>query len=134
ATFLAPSGRPKFLVATDHLESEELKGLTHEDLFDVIVRRDLHFDQARQRGVVFHMMSALTELGRIGLTAVGASPEMAQQIYRDADAAWLGEGRESLSPSALPPLAVRAPVAGEAADSRPAVVGGHQARGFPSGM
>ena len=34
----------------------------------------LHFDQSRQTGVVFHMMSALTELGRVGLTAVGDTP------------------------------------------------------------
>jgi len=106
ATFVAPSGRAKFVVASDHVESPELKGLTHEDLFDVIVRRDLHFDQARQRGVVFHMMSALTELGRIGLTAVGDSPDEAEQIYREAEGALLEEGRDALAPSRLPPLAV----------------------------
>jgi hypothetical protein len=102
ATFVAPSGQPKFLVASDHLESPELKGLTHEDLFDVIVRRDLHFDQARQHGVVFHMMSALTELGRIGLTAVGDSPAEAERVYREAEAALLSEGRSALEPQPLP--------------------------------
>ena len=106
ATFLNPSGDPKFVVATDHLESEELKGLMHVDLFDVIVRRGLHFDQARQRGVVFHMMSALTELGRIGMTAVGDSPEAADQIYHQAREALLEEGRSALIPSTLPQLAV----------------------------
>jgi hypothetical protein len=106
ATFIAPSGQAKFLVASDHVESSELKGLTREDLFDVIVRRDLHFDQARQRGVVFHMMSALTELGRIGLTAVGDSPEEAEQIYSEAERALLDEGRSALAPSKLPPPAV----------------------------
>ena len=35
-----------------------------DDLFDVAVRHRLHFDPARQVGVVFHMMSALAELGR----------------------------------------------------------------------
>ena len=64
ALFTAPSGREKHLVATDHLESELLRGLTVDDLFDIAVRNRLHFDQARQTGVVFHMMSALTELGR----------------------------------------------------------------------
>ena len=32
----------------------------------------LHFHQARQTGIVFHMISSLTEHGRVGLTAVGA--------------------------------------------------------------
>jgi PGM1 C-terminal domain len=102
ATFVAPSGRDKFLVASDHLESPLLRGLMHEDLFDVIVRDGLHFDQARQRGVVFHMMSALTELGRIGVTAVGDTPEEAEEIYRSAEAALFDEGRSALSPQRLP--------------------------------
>ena len=62
-----------------------MRGLTQEDLFDVIVRRGLHFDHARQKGVVFHMMSALSELGRVGLTGVGDSPEEAETMYRDAE-------------------------------------------------
>ena len=37
ALFTAPSGREKHLVATDHLESELLRGLTVDDLFDVAV-------------------------------------------------------------------------------------------------
>ena len=38
-----------------------LRGLTIDDLFDIAVRHRLHFDQARQTGVVFHMMGALAE-------------------------------------------------------------------------
>jgi hypothetical protein len=45
------------------------------------VRHHLHFDQTRQTGVVFHMMSALGELGRTGMTAVGNSREEAKALY-----------------------------------------------------
>jgi hypothetical protein len=72
ALFTAPSGREKHFVATDHLESPLLRGLTLDDLFDIVVRQGLHFDHARQTGVVFHMLSALTEHGRIGVTAPGS--------------------------------------------------------------
>ena len=82
AKFIAPSGREKHLVATDHLESELLRGLMVEDLFDIAVRNRLHFDQARQTGVVFHMMGPLTELGRVGLTAVGDSPGQADEMFQ----------------------------------------------------
>jgi len=105
ATFRAPNGGMKFLVATDHLESDLLKGLTHEDLFDVIVREDLHYDYARQSGVVFHMMSALTELGRVGLTGVGDTPGEAEEVYRRAEAILLDDARDALEPCPLPPLA-----------------------------
>ena len=101
--FTAPSGREKHLVATDHLESEVLRGLTIDDLFDIIVRQRLHFDPARQTGVVFHMISALSENGRIGLTAVGDTPEQADATYRRAERTLIEEAEPPREPS-LPAL------------------------------
>src|SRR5205823_15031904 len=72
---------------------------------DIVVRHNLHFNQTRQTGVVFHMMRALGELGRTGLTAVGNSHENAKATYNHAvavldeetrgEAAW--EGRSALT-------------------------------------
>src|SRR6266487_3528357 len=84
AIFKAPNGQQKFFVASDHVESPLYRTLTPDDLFDIVVRHDLHFDQTRQTGVVFHMMSALGELGRTGLTAVGNSHEEASDLYKRA--------------------------------------------------
>ena len=79
--FTAPSGRRKHFVASDHVESPLYRALTPDDLFDVAVRRGLHFDQSRQTGVVFHMMSALGEHGRMGLTAVADDAVGADELY-----------------------------------------------------
>ena len=49
ALFLTPAGREKHLVATDHLESPTLRGLSLDDLFDIVARHGLHFDQAGSR-------------------------------------------------------------------------------------
>jgi hypothetical protein len=84
AIFTAPNGQQKFFVASDHVESPLYRSLTPDDLFDIVVRHDLHFNQTRQTGVVFHMMSALGEMGRTGLTAVGNSHEEAKAIYARA--------------------------------------------------
>ncbi len=100
--FRTPGGATKHLVATDHLEADQLKGLLVEDLFDIVARQRLHFDQATQTGVVFHMMSCLTECGRVGLTAVGSTPEQAWELYHAAEAALLDEGATALSEGAVP--------------------------------
>jgi hypothetical protein len=102
ALFLTPRGHEKHLVATDHLESELLRGLTVPDLFDLVARHGLHFDQSRQVGIVFHMISCLTEHGRIGLTAVGDSPAEADRRYREAERVLLEEARLALVERALP--------------------------------
>ena len=84
AIFTAPSGQQKFFVASDHVESPRYRTLTPDDLFDIVARHGMHFDQTRQTGVVFHMMSALGEFGRTGLTAVGNSHEDANATYARA--------------------------------------------------
>ena len=84
AVFIAPNGQEKFLVASDHMDSSRYRGFTPDDLFDLVVRRGLHFGQVRQTGIVFHMLSALGSTGRLGLTAVGNSPEEARSIFDEA--------------------------------------------------
>ena len=83
--------------ATDHLESPLLRGLRLDDLFDVVARHGLHFDQSRQAGVVLHMLSSVTEEGRIGLTAVGDSPADAERRYRQAERILLDEATAALA-------------------------------------
>jgi PGM1 C-terminal domain len=103
ALFLTPRDHEKHLVATDHLESDLLRGLVPSDLFDIVARHGLQFDQSRQEGVVFHMISSLTEHGRVGLTAVGDTPEEAERRYRQAERVLLEEARLALVERPLPP-------------------------------
>jgi hypothetical protein len=80
-TFRTALDQPKFFVASDHVESPAYRVFTHHDLFDIVARHRLHFDHARQRGVVFHMMNALGENGLVGMTAVGDSHGDAMALY-----------------------------------------------------
>jgi hypothetical protein len=102
ALFMTPSGREKYLVATDHLESPSLCGLSLDDLFDIVARHGLHFDQSRQTGVVFHMISCLTEHGRLGLTAVGDSPADADAVFQKAERILLAEAEAAATDRPLP--------------------------------
>ncbi len=100
--YLTAGGDEKHLVATDHLESDTLKALSVGDLFDVVARHGLHFDQVRQAGIVFHMISCLTEEGRVGMTAVGDTPEQAMQLYDRARKVLLDEARDAGREGVLP--------------------------------
>lgn len=93
--FTAPTGARKYYVASDHVESPGLRAFTARDLLDVAVLRGLHFDQTRQTGSVFHMLSALPAHGRLGITSVGDSAEQAQDIFDEAVEVILDEAAES---------------------------------------
>ena len=79
--FIAPNGQEKFYVASDHVNAAGLEQLTPQDLLDIALMHNLHFDQARQVGSVFHMLSALPTHGNVGVTSVGNSPAGAQERY-----------------------------------------------------
>ncbi len=102
AKFTPPNGRPKCFVATDHLESELYRGLQPQDVFDIMVRHELHFNQTRQTGVVLHMLTALSERGRLGLTAVGESQAEADEIYQRAVAVLDEEAEAAMRQDPLP--------------------------------
>ena len=67
-----------------------------------MARHGLHFDESRQTGVVFHMISSLTEHGRIGVTAVGEFPQEAMRIYEEARQVLLAEAAAAREESRLP--------------------------------
>ncbi|KAF0243074.1 MAG: hypothetical protein FD180_3592 [Planctomycetota bacterium] len=100
--FRAPSGRPKCFVANDHLHNARYRSLTPELVLELISKKGIHFDQTRQTGCVFHMMCALGECGRIGVTAVGESHAEAEAMYGRAVAALDEEAAAQLAARPVP--------------------------------
>lgn len=82
--FTTPRGEQKFFVASDHEGSPSFRVFTPDDLFDIVARHNLHFDMARQKGVVLHMMAAIGTHGSLGLTAVGDTHAEAASLYKKA--------------------------------------------------
>ncbi|MFL5287844.1 MAG: peptide ligase PGM1-related protein [Rhodopila sp.] len=80
--FRTPPGQPRFYYASDNLESPRYKGLTPVDLVDVVVLNGLHYDGTTNEGVVFHLIGALSEFGKLGVVCVGSSPDRAAALYR----------------------------------------------------
>ena len=102
AVFVTPGGREKHFVATDHLESPGYRALSPDDLFDIAIRRGLHFNQTRETGVVFHMLASLAENGRMGIVAVGDSAAEADALYRLTQSVLDEEVSLALAPRELP--------------------------------
>jgi hypothetical protein len=82
--YCTPTEQPCYYYASDNLWSPAYKGLTPEDLVDISVDFGLYFDGASQQGVVFHLIGALSEYGKLGTVCVGDSRESAEMFYREA--------------------------------------------------
>lgn len=81
---LTPTGRNCYYYATDNLQSNAYRGLSPEDLIDIAVENDLHFYAAIQQGVMFHLIGALSEFGKLGMVCVADSRANARRLYDHA--------------------------------------------------
>ena len=57
------------------------KGLIPHDLVHIAVSNGLLYKDATQSGVMFHMIGALSQYGKLGLVCIGATAEEAKSFY-----------------------------------------------------
>ncbi|MEM6612717.1 MAG: peptide ligase PGM1-related protein, partial [Cyanobacteria bacterium P01_C01_bin.72] len=84
--FLSQQNQEKHYISTDNLQKKQYRGLLPNDLMDIIAQERLHFDSSSRTGTVFHLMGALSEFGKLGLTSIGNSLSEAQEIYDRVEA------------------------------------------------
>ena len=79
--FISLSGRPKYYMATDNLRAATYRGVLPEDLIDIVTDNGLHYSHRTESGVLFHLIGALSEYGKLGLTVIASSPEEVEELY-----------------------------------------------------
>jgi hypothetical protein len=79
--FMSTTGHAKYYRATDNLKSESYRGLLPEDLIEILTFNKLHYSHGSESGVLFHLIGALSEFGKLGLTAIGDSREEVNELY-----------------------------------------------------
>lgn len=80
-------GTPRYYASTDNLVDPSWLGLAPAEVIRAQEDSGLQFDRRTGTGVVLHMLSCLAIDGRLGLTAIGRTPDHAQTLYDDASQA-----------------------------------------------
>jgi hypothetical protein len=79
--YYTANGQVRYYFCSDNLKSERYRGLTPHDLIDIAMENGLHYDGTSQEGVMFHLIGALSQFGKLGVICVGSSPERARMFY-----------------------------------------------------
>ncbi|MEZ4912001.1 MAG: carboxylate-amine ligase [Saprospiraceae bacterium] len=79
--FFLSDGTERFYFATDNIQEERYKGLTPLDMIEITTLHNLHYDQVKSEGVMFHLISALSQYGKFGLVSISKSPDEAKSYY-----------------------------------------------------
>ena len=79
--FHTPDGRVCKYYASDNVCSPNYVGMTPDDLMDMAVFHGLHYDATHEEGVVFHLIGALSEFGKLGILCIGRNLDTARDYY-----------------------------------------------------
>jgi hypothetical protein len=79
--YFTRNGLQRFYTCTDNLQRDCYKGLTPHDLIEIATCNGLMYNASSQEGVMFHLISALSQYGKIGLLCIGATRENAEFFF-----------------------------------------------------
>ncbi len=75
------NGEKRCYFASDNLVNEKYIGLTPQDLIDIAICNHILYDSSKQTGVMFHMIGALSQYGKLGVVCIGKTVEEAHEFY-----------------------------------------------------
>jgi len=79
---LDSAGRPVCYVASDNIKSRRLIGVRPSSVLDALSRSDLLYDSGTGIGATCHLLDALPEHGKMGVTCIARTVADADDIYR----------------------------------------------------
>ena len=80
-SYVTASGARRYYFSTDNILKEDYKGLTPHDLVDIAACNGLLYDGAAQEGVMFHMVGALSQYGKLGVVCIASSIDRANEYF-----------------------------------------------------
>lgn len=80
---LSVAGRPRAYQASDNLKSARLVGRTPAEVIATVAASGLGFDRATGTGACLHLLGAIREFGKMGVTCIAPDPAAAQSLYDD---------------------------------------------------
>lgn len=81
AAYITATGNKRYYFTSDNLCKDTYKGLTPQDLIDIIMYHGLLYDGTTQEGVTFHLMGATSQFGKLGVVCIGSTPQRAYTFY-----------------------------------------------------
>lgn len=75
------AGQPCFYVASDNLRDPAYAALTADAVISAAARAGLEYDSTTETGVVFHMLGALSDFGKLGAVCIAPTRERARELF-----------------------------------------------------
>ena len=78
--FITQSGRVRSYCSTDNRRHPNYRRLSVDDFMDLMVTNHMNYDPVTETGAVFHMLGALSQYGKFGMTCIAENLAEARRI------------------------------------------------------
>jgi hypothetical protein len=79
--YTSKNGAKKYYVSSDNVQNEDYKGILPDDLFEISALENIYYSNLTETGVVLHLIGALSEFGKVGITCIGNSMAEAEKLF-----------------------------------------------------
>jgi hypothetical protein len=79
--FRTRSGEARYYYASDNLQKGRYRSLAPDDVLLATAERGLRYEASSQQGATFSMLGCLQKHGKLGITAIGDSPDRSARLY-----------------------------------------------------
>ncbi len=80
--YITANGQRRYYFSSDNVKNDNYRMLTPPDLIDIAIYNRLQYDGSSMQGVMFHLIGALSQFGKLGVVCIGDSPSRANAFYR----------------------------------------------------
>jgi hypothetical protein len=93
--YYSDSLQTRCYVSSDCIQGESLRHLVPMDIKEIFEASPMNWCPDRQMGVVCHLLGCVSENGKIGMTSIADTPQVAQRQFDQAVALLLSESNSS---------------------------------------
>jgi len=79
--YTSGAGAKKYYISSDNVQHEDYKGILPDDLFEISALENVYYSNVTETGVVLHLIGALSEFGKVGITCIGDSMLQAENYF-----------------------------------------------------
>jgi len=95
--YYTANNQHRYYVCSDNLQQPHYRGLTPHDMIDIAMVNGLLYDSSTQEGVIFHLISTLSQFGKLGVLCIGTSHDRANRFYNKTIEVLDREGKKNMA-------------------------------------
>eukprot|EP01080_Neovahlkampfia_damariscottae_P004611 gene4611-7993_t len=96
--FTSQSGKKKYYIASDNVVDESFINFIPSDVINILENSEHHFNRKTETGSILHLVGAVSEHGKFGVTCIHNSVEESKELFKKVVELFKHESQKAFEP------------------------------------